>query len=58
MVTVISQANERELVTRAQSGDRNAFSKLVRTHAQGVLNVIYRMCGDMRVAEDWLSPAS
>jgi len=51
-VTFISQANETELVTRAQNGDRNAFSELVRTHAQGVLNVIYRMCGDMQVAED------
>jgi RNA polymerase sigma-70 factor (ECF subfamily) len=51
-VTFISQANETELVTRAQNGDRNAFSELVRMHAQGVLNVIYRMCGDMQIAED------
>jgi RNA polymerase sigma-70 factor (ECF subfamily) len=51
-VTSISQANEIELVTRAQSGDRNAFSELVRAHAQGVLHVIFRMCGDMGVAED------
>ena len=51
-MTFTSQANETELVTRAQNGDRNAFSELVRTHAQGVLNVVYRMCGDMQVAED------
>jgi RNA polymerase sigma-70 factor (ECF subfamily) len=51
-VTFTSQANETELVTRAQNGDRNAFSELVRIHAQGVLNVIYRMCGNMQVAED------
>jgi RNA polymerase sigma-70 factor (ECF subfamily) len=51
-VTFTSQANETELVTRAQNGDRNAFSELVRTHAQGVLNVVYRMCGDMQVSED------
>jgi len=51
-VTFISQANETELVTRAQNGDRNAFSELVRTHSQGVLNVIYRMCGSMQIAED------
>ena len=38
-MTFISQANETELVTRAQNGDRNAFSELVRIHAQGVLNV-------------------
>ena len=51
-MTFISQANELELVTRAQYGDRNAFSELVRIHSQGVLNVIYRMCGNMQVAED------
>ena len=51
-MTFTSQANETELVTRAQNGDRNAFSELVRTHAQGALNVVYRMCGDMQVAED------
>ena len=51
-MTFISQTNELELVTRAQYGDRNAFSELVRIHSLGVLNVIYRMCGDMQVAED------
>jgi RNA polymerase sigma-70 factor (ECF subfamily) len=51
-VTFISQTNEIELVTRAQNGDRNAFSELVRIHAQGVMNVVYRMCGDMHIAED------
>jgi RNA polymerase sigma-70 factor (ECF subfamily) len=44
--------NETELVISAQNGDRNAFSELVRVHAQGVLNVTYRMCGDMLIAED------
>jgi len=48
----VPAVNETELVTRAQSGDRNAFSELVRIHAQGVMNVIYRMCGDARIAED------
>jgi RNA polymerase sigma-70 factor (ECF subfamily) len=51
-LTSISQANESELVIRAQDGDRNAFSELVCNHAQGVMNVIYRMCGDMQLAED------
>ncbi len=51
MVTVPA-INERELVLRAQHGERNAFNELVRTHAQGVVNVIYRMCGDAQVAED------
>ena len=51
MVTV-QTANEAQLVTQAQNGDRNAFSELVRLHAQGVLNVIHRMCGDVQLAED------
>ncbi len=51
MATVYT-ANEAQLITQAQSGDRNAFSELVRIHAQGVLNVVYRMCGDMLIAED------
>jgi RNA polymerase sigma-70 factor (ECF subfamily) len=51
-VATISAINETELVTRAQHGDRNAFSELVGMHARGVLNVIYRMCGDEQLAED------
>lgn len=51
MVTV-QTVSERELVASAQNGDRNAFGELVRLHAQGVRNVIYRMCGDAQLAED------
>lgn len=51
-VTTVAAINEMELVTRARSGDRNAFSELVCIHARGVLNVIYRMCGDEQIAED------
>ena len=51
MVTILS-VNETELVTRAQRGERSAFSELVRIHSQGVMNVIYRMCGDVQIAED------
>jgi RNA polymerase sigma-70 factor (ECF subfamily) len=47
-----SAANETELINRAQNGERNAFSELVLIHARGVLNVIYRMCGDIQIAED------
>jgi RNA polymerase sigma-70 factor (ECF subfamily) len=43
---------ETELVNRTQSGDRSAFSEVVRNHAQGVMNVIYHMCGDVQIAED------
>jgi RNA polymerase sigma-70 factor (ECF subfamily) len=44
--------HEAELVIQAQRGDRNAFGELVCMYAQGVTNVIYRMCGDVQVAED------
>ena len=43
---------ELELITRAQQGDRRAFSELVRRHREGVINVVYRMCGDVNLAED------
>ena len=48
----VSAVNETELVTQAQRGDRNAFGELVCIHAQGVTNVIYRMCGDVQIAEE------
>ena len=51
-MAIVLTANETELVTQAQIGDRNAFSELIRLHAQGVRNVIYRMCGDAQLAED------
>lgn len=44
--------NEAELVTQAQRGDRNAFGELVCIHAQGVRNVIFRLYGDVQVAEE------
>jgi RNA polymerase sigma-70 factor (ECF subfamily) len=43
---------ETALVIRAQKGDRNAFGELVRQHHPGVVNVVYRMCGDVALAED------
>ena len=51
-MAIVLTADETELVTQAQTGDRNAFSDLIRLHAQGVRNVIYRMCGDAQLAED------
>jgi RNA polymerase sigma-70 factor (ECF subfamily) len=45
-------ANEVELVSRAQQGDRGAFSELVRQHYPGVIRVVHRMCGDVQLAED------
>ena len=48
----ITAIDETELVHRAINGERNAFSELVCIHAQGVRNVIYRLCGDAQIAED------
>ena len=43
---------EAALIAQAQGGDRNAYGELVRCHHPGVVNVVYRMCGDMGLAED------
>ncbi len=43
---------ETGLIEQAQNGDRNAFGELVRRHYQGVVQVVYRMCGDTGLAED------
>ena len=51
-MTITSPADERTLVSQAQQGDRNAFSELIRIHAQDVQRVVYRMCGDQQLAED------
>ena len=51
-MTTAADISETELITRAIQGERNAFSELVCIHAQGVRNVIYRMCGDTNIAED------
>lgn len=44
--------SEKDLITQAQKGDRRAFSQLVRRHREGVVNVVYRMCGDANLADD------
>jgi len=49
---IVFEVSETELILKARDGDRNAFNELVRIHAQGVMNVIYRMCGDAQIAED------
>lgn len=44
--------SEAELVAQARQGDTRAFSQLVRRHREGVINVVYRMCGDTNLADD------
>ena len=45
-------SNELDWIARAQQGDGQAFGELVEQHRQGVLNVVYRMCGDPQLAEE------
>jgi RNA polymerase sigma-70 factor (ECF subfamily) len=47
-----SAETELELITQAQQGDRRAFDELVHRHRKGVVNVVYRMCGNANLAED------
>ena len=52
MATSSFAVSEAALAARAQQGDREAFGDLVREHYSGVVNVVYRMCGDVKLAED------
>jgi RNA polymerase sigma-70 factor (ECF subfamily) len=44
--------DDRDLIASAQRGDRQAFGELVCRHQNRVVGLIYRMCGDARLAED------
>jgi RNA polymerase sigma-70 factor (ECF subfamily) len=48
----ILSERETELVARAQRGDRSAFAELVSRHYDGVIRVVYRLCGDADLAQD------
>lgn len=41
-----------ELIALAQQGDRLAFGELVGRYRERVIGVVYRMCGDVQLAED------
>ena len=47
-----TSSDEQAWITSAQQGDRQAFGEVVRLHRPGVVNVVYRMCGDVALAED------
>jgi len=51
-VSNVPTSDEQELIERAKRGDKSAFSELVRSHHSGVINVVYRMCGDAGLAKD------
>ena len=52
VLTDIAVIEESSLITQAQQGNRDAFADLVCRHRAGVVNVVYRMCGDASLAED------
>lgn len=51
-MTLPDSAAETALIERAQNGDRNAFGELASQHHRGVIQVVYRMCGDLELAQD------
>jgi RNA polymerase sigma-70 factor, ECF subfamily len=48
---------ETGLIEQAQRGNRNAYGELVRRYYTGVVNVVYRLCGDTGLAEDMAQEA-
>jgi RNA polymerase sigma-70 factor (ECF subfamily) len=48
---------ELSLIQQARNGDRSAYGELVRCHYPGVVNVVYRLCGDAGLAEDMAQEA-
>lgn len=48
----VERDRERELIERAQSGDRAAFAALLREHQDGVYTLARRLVGDPHLASD------
>jgi RNA polymerase sigma-70 factor, ECF subfamily len=46
------EMDDRDLIACAQQGDRQAFTELVCRHQDSMVSMTYRMCGDLRLAED------
>ena len=44
--------DDHALIASAQQGDRQAFTELVCRHQDSIVSLTYRMCGDLRLAED------
>ena len=46
------EMDDRDLIAFAQQGDRQAFTELVYRYQDRMVSLTYRMCGDLRLAED------
>lgn len=51
-MTLTHAETEAALIAKAQRGDRHAYGELVCQHHPGVVNVVYRLCGDAELAQD------
>jgi RNA polymerase sigma-70 factor (ECF subfamily) len=49
--------DENGLIEQARHGDRNSFGELASRYYPGVVRVVYRLCGDTRLAEDMAQEA-
>ncbi len=48
----VRNQDEPDLIRLASRGDRHAFGEMVCRYREGVVNVVYRMCGDGALAEE------
>jgi RNA polymerase sigma-70 factor (ECF subfamily) len=51
-MTGAAQASEQKLIAEALGGDKRAYGELVSRYHQQVIGVVYRMCGDIYLAEE------
>jgi RNA polymerase sigma-70 factor, ECF subfamily len=49
---LVQRVEDPELITQAQAGDRDAFGELASRHYESVVRVVYRLCGNVQIAED------
>lgn len=43
---------ENSLIMEAKQGNRNAYGELARRHYDGVVRMVYHLCGEAQIAED------
>lgn len=51
-VADLEMVSDQDLVARVLRGEEKAYEALVCRHWEGVVRVVYRVCGDMQLAED------